>query len=193
MTRKIAIAVIAWTATAALHAEDSVGIRFAEMPLGTTLVTERYGRSGERQQQKFLGRRGDEYVMESGIYESDGSLKHKSEVFYDLEGRKLRLERNGAQSSYAPFNCEYVIGECEHEYSYPWTFDKGARTMTGSARYQTRREGNTLVVGRYKSDGTLADRPFELGEYNLRVSSTSVNVTGSTVGFKLIELSVPDE
>ena len=172
------------------HAED-VGIKFDEMKIGTTLVTEFHGSDPIRLSEKYVGRRGDFFVTEVMRSKGDEEPEFSSTSFYDSKGRLVRRDRTKGFEEYTPYSCMYALGECKHGYQYPNPF-KDYKQTKNSSEYVNRLEGDTYYVTWKMVDGSIAEVPYKLGPYNLRVSSEYKNALGQQRGFRLIELKVPD-
>ena len=184
---RIFIALFALTLPA--YAQD-VGIKFAEMPVGTTLVTDVLSSRPFQRSEKYVGKQGEFYVVENSITKSNGITKLSSTDYYDMKGRLVRLDREKGFEAYTPYSCRYVIGECEHSYEYPNPF-KDYRQTKNTRKYSTRLDGKMLIVSWKLANGEIAEAPFELGPYNLRVSNIYRNRLGKKTGYKFVELIEP--
>lgn len=162
------------------------------MPPGTTLITETIGPRPLRLSEKFLGRRGEFFVIESRRRGTDGRWLLASTDYYDLQGRLVRRDRKNGTETYKPYSCLYTTGECQHIHRYPNPF-KNHRQTQNTRQYTSRLEGDELIVSWALVDGKRAEVPFRLGRYRLRVASEYRNRLGQEKGHRLIELIIPDE
>ena len=169
---------------------QEVGIKFHEMKIGTTLVTESYGTNPIRLSEKYIGKSGDFYVTEITRGKRGETLKFSSTSFYDSRGRLIRRDRTKGFEEYTPFSCHYTLGNCKHGYQYPNPF-KDYKQTKNSSEYTNRLEGDQLIITWKMADDSIAEVPYKLGPYNLRVSSSYKNALGEQRGHKLIELIEP--
>lgn len=174
----------------ALALADDVGIHFDKMPIGTTLITEVHRTKPFQRSEKYIGKQGAFYAIETKIRKGNDEFKKSSTDLYDLKGRLVRREREKGFEEYTPYSCHYQLGVCEHDYQYPNPF-KNFNQTKHKRRYSTRLEGDTLIVSWALANGDAAEAPFELGPYNLRISNEYLNRLGRKTGFKFIELIEP--
>jgi hypothetical protein len=187
----LATSVLTLLAIQQVYAQE-VGIDFESMPVGTTLVTETHGSRPVRLSERYLGKRENFFVTEETRLKKDGEWQFHSTTYYDLEGRLVRRDLTKGFIEYKPWSCHYVLGECEHAYQYPNPFKQYKQTKN-TQKFTTRLENDTLIVSWTLIDGRIAEAPFKLGPYNLRVSSEYKNRLGEDTGYKFIDLVVPGE
>lgn len=189
---RIFMTMIAILAAGSLPAlADDVGIDFDAMPVGTVLVTETREDEPQRYHETYLGREGAFHVVEIGRPDGKGGVKPLTRRFFDAGGRLVRSEKKGRfQSSHTPFSCEYSTGPCETVYVYANPFRDGKR-VTHRRRYVNRLDGTILTVSLARRGQDPLEIPYELGRYNLRVSSEYTNALGQIRGFRLIEIVEP--
>lgn len=171
---------------------QDVGIKFDEMPIGTTLVTEVFSSKPFRRSEKYIGKRDEFYVVETSLIRTGGKIERYSTDYYDLKGRLIRRDRSRGFEEYSPYSCHYELGVCVHRYQYPNPF-KNYNQTANKRKYITRLEGDTLIVSWSLADGNVAEVPFKLGPYNLRLSSENVNRLGRKTGYKFVDLIEPEK
>lgn len=187
---KYAVALV-FVSTLSVYAKD-VGIKFDEMAVGTTLVTQSLSGKKRVSVEKYIGKRNGFHLMEESWLSPDGTSEPLGEVLYDNKGRRVRSERSRGSFIHTPFSCHFALGECTHIYDYPNQFSKKKNKRTKSVgRYKNRFEGDTLYVTWKMADDSIAEVPIKLGPYNLRVSSEYKNALGQLRGHKLIEIIEP--
>lgn len=171
---------------------EPAGILFADMPVGTRLVTKsRSAFSSATIAEEYLGRTGDLYVTQNSVLQDDGSFKATAKYYYDLQGRKVKSVNNARESTYKPYSCHYQTGECTETYTYPNPF-RDYKLVTNKKTYTSRIEDDVFILTYIKIDGALVEIPFELGPYNLRINSIYNNALNKPAGFELVELVVPE-
>ncbi len=180
-----------FTSTLPAHAQE-VGIEFAQMPVGTTLVTESLDTPKRILEQKFVGEENGFFVMEERQSKNGEPMKDIGKVFYDKAGRRVKSERKPGVTYHKPYSCLFAVGECTHEQDYPNPFTKKAEKRTRSSQaYANRLEGKTLIVTWKLASGKQQEVPFTLGPYNLRVASSYKNALGQQRGHILKEIITP--
>ena len=173
------------------YAKDA-GIQFDKMKIGTTLITQSLSGKKRILSQKYVGKRGDFFVIEESWRIPNEATESLGNVFYDAKGREVRSERPRGEFIYTPFSCMQTVGECANIYDYPNLFTKKKNKRTKSrSRYINRIEGTSFYVTWKMADDSIAEVPFQLGPYNFRVSSEYKNVLGQVRGHKLIEIIEP--
>ena len=182
------LAVGLWMARAGVSQE--VGIRFSELDAGTKLTTQQRGFSDATIVEEYVGREGDHHVFEVGERLDDGSLKPISRSFYDAEGRMIYIMKGDKKSSYTPFSCSFVLGECEHELSYYNPLSK--KFVERTETFKNRRDGEIFYLGVIQSDGEMFEVPYRLGPHNLRISNEYQNALGQDTGYSFVRLDVPE-
>ncbi len=177
--------------SAPAYAQD-VGIKFGEMKVGTTLVTQSLSGKKRVTAKKYIGQKDNHFVMEEHWLNPDGTKVNLGKVYFDQQGRETGSDRRRGEFIYTPYSCMFAIGECEHTYDYPNRFTKKKIKRTKStSRYKNRLEGDTFFVTWKLADGSTAEVPFKLGPYNFRVSAEYKNTLGQLRGHKLIEIIEP--
>ena len=189
MNRLYYLVIIAIFFASPANSQD-VGIKFNEMKIGTTLVTEFLGKKPFRLSEKYLGKRGNNFVTEVIRITNKGKSVFSSTSFYDTKGRLVRRDRSEGFEEYTPYSCFYVVGECRHGYQYPNPFKNNKQTKN-SGKYINRLENDTLIVTWKTISDSIVEIPYKLGPYNLRISSNYKNALGQQRGHKLIELIEP--
>ena len=172
------------------HAEV-VGLQFDKMPVGTKLITETRDADPQQYAETYVGKKGDVYVIERSKIKSDGTEPLILVQHYDEKGRLIRKEKDGKMNStHTPFSCAYVLDRCEHTYVYADPFKSG-KLDTLKDVYRNQLDGKVLTVAKQLADGSYMEIPYELGPYNLRISSEYTDADGQTQGYKLIEIIEP--
>lgn len=169
---------------------QEVGIQFDQMPIGTKWVTQNVG-DEELAEETYLGPEGDTYITD--FYRINGGKRRF--IFrktYDAQGRWMSGARNGAATSYAPYSCRYVVGECSHTSQIPHVFEPdNSKFLSSTSAFKNRLENGVFYLGTVLSNGDVREYPFVLGKYNLRVGQDYENALGQKRGFKLVELVEP--
>lgn len=167
-----------------------VGIRFAQMPVGTVLTISLRGALTYQVEQEYLGIQNGFQVMQVRKINDDGSRKDLSKIFFNAAGQRVYSERRGKQNTYEPYDCRYALGVCETTHTY---FNSLKATYVSNAsKYINRIEGNTLYVGTFDATGEMYEVPFTLGPFNLRVSNEYKNALGRETGFSFVSLNIPE-
>ncbi len=177
--------------TAPAYAQE-VGIKFRDMKVGTTLVTQSLSGKKRVTSETYIGRKGNLFVMEEHWLNPDGTKVNLGKVYYDQKGRETGSDRRRGEFIYTPYSCMFAVGDCKHTYDYPNSFTKKKIKRTKStSSYKNRLEGDTFFVTWKLADGSTAEVPFKLGPYNFRVSAKYKNALGQLRGHKLIEIIEP--
>jgi len=185
------IAAVGLTLLAAPANAEDIGLQFDDMPIGTKLITETLDDDPQQYAETYVGKKGEFHVIELSRIKSDGTEPRILVRLYDEAGRLIRKEKDGKlNSSNTPFSCEYVLGPCEQTYVYANPFKNG-KLVTHDDFYRNELRGKTLTVAKQLADGSFLEIPYELGPYNLRVSSKYTNNLGQVRGYRLIEISEP--
>jgi len=168
-----------------------VSIQFDGLKVGTQLTIQRRGFSDSKIAETYVGKDGEHHVFEISEVQEDGSLELISRSHYDEAGREVFVVKDGKKiTTFTPFSCMYVLGDCEHTSSYfnPFT-DK---YIESTSQYKNHRDGDTLYIGAVKSDGELLVVPYQLGAHNLRISNEYKNALDQDTGFSFVNLEIPE-
>jgi len=190
VNRCLAFLVLAALSATGLLAQ-SAEIDFSELKVGTELTVKYRGFSDSTIVKKYVGLEGEHHVFEESKLLEDGSRELVTRHFFDSEGRLLYVMKGDKRSrTYTPFSCEYVLGDCEHKLEYLNPFKK--TYVVNEGRYRNRLDGETLLLGAFKSDGEMFEVPFELGPHNLRVSNEYENALGQETGYSFVGFETPE-
>lgn len=171
---------------------QEVGIEFAKMKVGTTLITESIESPKRRLEQKYVGKQDAWFVLEERQSKNGSAMESLGKVFYDHLGRRVKSERKRGITYHRPYSCMYATGTCTHEVDYPNPFTKKAEKRTKSkSSYKNRLEGDKLFVTWELANGSRQEVPYTLGPYRLRVASEYKNALGQLRGHTLVEVIEP--
>ncbi len=167
-----------------------VGIQFDQMPIGTKLTIRLRGFSTYLVEEEFMGSEDGFFVMKIRKINDDDSRKELTKAFYDAEGRHVYSERFGKTNTYEPYNCRYVLGECEMIYTYYNSLTD--KYVTNTSKRVNRIEDDVLYLGIFDALGDLYEVPMTLGPFNLRVSNEYKDALGDDAGYSFVDLHIPN-
>ena len=174
-----------------LAAQD-VGILFDEMPVGTQIITQSVDPDRSPQLSEYIGLEDGLHVMSNSRLQEDGEVVFLNTTHYDGDGRQVRSNNVEVYSAYEPFSCRYAVGDCTQSWTYPNSLEaENAEYFTKEQSFQNRLDGTTFTVGMLRDDGSLRETTYELGPYNLRISSRYTRYNGETRGYDLVEIIEP--
>ena len=174
--------------TATALAEE-VGIQFDAMKIGTKLTTATAGYQPTTYIEEYIGEEDGYFLIQNYKLLEDGATKALNKAGYDAKGRKVFSMLDGKTNTYAPYSCHYVVGKCTHTYKYFNRFTK--KYVSNEEAFDNRIDGDNLMVGVFKFDGSMYEVPFELGPHRMRLSSQYQNSLGKPAGYKFVDLFIP--
>lgn len=146
---------------------QSLGVRLAEMPVGTKIYYEDY--DGDSYVDEFKGRRGKYYVFRRSFSKENFSYRR----YYTLDGHYAKATGNSNYSiTYSPHDCEQILGSCSYTV-------RGSRTGSGKYMATLKKVGSKYEYNwRSVKTNETYDSTLTFGKYNL-ITEESWIVSGN--------------